>query len=145
MASKKTPLQIRAEKASAIVYAGLTRVQGYTQDRKIKTVLVPGSDAKRYQVILRRPKNGIITTECRVEASSNGYVDCKGNSNGSLCYHSLAAIETAAREAHRRVAFCSTYQAAKKVAQLHSGKIGYLDSHQGHGTLVLVTYDRRQR
>jgi hypothetical protein len=129
-----TRLSDRVTKAKAIQTFILEQQE--TRDGRLRTALVPGSKAKRYQVIVRRPAKGIISTECRLEVGRNGHQNCKGNW-GTVCYHSLATIIKASTKAGATVRFCSSYEDAQLLARM-GGKIGILRSHKGKGELWLV-------
>jgi hypothetical protein len=88
--TKQEGLAIRVDKARRIAKMGLCSITSRDRDGKAKTVTVPGSEGKRYQVIIKR-RNGYWTTECRLECGPAGYKDCLGNSI-TVCYHSFAAI-----------------------------------------------------
>jgi hypothetical protein len=80
-----------------------------TKSGKAHTVLVPGSDAKQYHVILRRFSDR-ITAECRLQ-NGIGHLACPGNSwTKTVCYHSRAAIDFALAEAGMKAYWCTSEQ-----------------------------------
>ena len=129
-----TRLETRVKKAKHI--KTFTTVQKY-QNGKPRVILVPGSEAKRYQVIVRRLDAKTISTECRCETGV-GHVSCPGNSNGYVCYHSIAAVIRSADG--YKVSFCSNREDAQRLQHLAKGTIGNLVSHQGNGRLHFVVY-----
>lgn len=130
----KTNLPNRVEKAKfAAQFAAV--IDRDSKDRP-KVLLVPGTEAKRYRVIIRRFA-GLVTTECHLEAGGIGHQECKGNSNGSICYHSLQAIVASVAEAGKDVYFCANEQDARKLANL-GGSVIRLHSHQGKGEMWMV-------
>ena len=138
-----TRLQARVKKAkAAAAFAGIVTRD---KDGKAKTITVPGTKGKQYQVIVRRITNKKghvykVTTECRVSAGGCGYVNCPGNPK-HVCYHSLAAFLAMAKG--HQVAFCSTWEDAKRLSHLNQGKVGILASHNGSGRLYTVVSKER--
>ena len=80
----------RVSKARRIAEMGLCAITSRDSDSRARTITVPGSNGKKYQVIIRR-NNGSWSAECRLECGSQGYQDCPGNTK-TVCYHSFAAI-----------------------------------------------------
>ena len=110
----------RIEKAHAIANMNLIGVTQRDTEERIKVAVVPGSDGKRYEVIIRR--NSIITAECSliVGKEYSSMIDgerCLGNLN-SLCYHSLAVLVQSAHEAEKLVAFCNRKENAELRARI---------------------------
>lgn len=102
--------------ASAKNVVEFSKVMSRDANGRVKTVLVPGHDAKQYYVILHR-NGGIMEVECALQ-TPNGPIGCPGN-KGGVCYHSLAAVAKAAQENHSQVAFLTTKRDARNVANLH--------------------------
>lgn len=105
---------------------------------RVKTVLVPGSEGKQYEVIIRREKvNGLIvfSGECNCKTSC-GNVPCKGNGK-SVCYHVLIGIMKAVEEHGTKIAFCADEKRAKKLSNL-GGLVFRVTSYQGQGELYAV-------
>jgi hypothetical protein len=55
---------------------------------RAKIVLVPGHKSKRYQVTITRTKQRMICSCQELDLNE----PCKGNSFGTVCYHTLAAL-----------------------------------------------------
>lgn len=91
MTSPKT-LNDRVIEAKAL--ASLSKIVSRDKHGRVSVVLVPGSEATRNQVIIRRFAGGIISCECRKEAGAHGYIPCNGNLKG-VCRHSIAAVMVA--------------------------------------------------
>ena len=108
----------RITKAHGIVKANLTRVLDRTFSGKPKTIYVPGSDGKGYNVILKR-KGSKIKTTCLLQTGI-GSTNCKGNYKVP-CYHSIAAVITAVSEAGMHVAICSHISGAEHINRLRGG------------------------
>jgi hypothetical protein len=130
----------RLDKSQAA--ARFAHVEQTDGDKKVRRVSLPGSDGKRYQVIIRRDaQHGfgkrVITTECRQMVAGDNFVPCKGNTNGHVCYHSVAAVLVAAEKSGHSVAVCKTYGDAQRLSRM-GGAIAVLSSHQGKGILYLV-------
>jgi len=125
-------LKERTTKARAAARFG--HVLSRDKEGRVKTVLLPGTDGKQYQVILRR--RGGLSTECRLD-TGHGHLACAGNSNGHVCYHSLAAVTLASRDAGLTARFCGTEKAAKRLKRL-GGTLISLNSRQGTGRLWIV-------
>lgn len=106
-----TTLTDRITKAQTIARYGLATVLDADAKGTVKTVAVPGTDAKSYQVILRR-ENGAITTECLLNTGA-GTQACKGNGNG-ICYHSMTAVIMAASKSGGKLTLHSTTANARK-------------------------------
>ncbi|RJR12444.1 hypothetical protein C4588_02080 [Candidatus Parcubacteria bacterium] len=106
-----------------------------------KTLLIPGSEGKQYQVIIRRYEKGVdpfISTECQLRVY-NGYLLCPGNVyHSKLCYHSIAAIDFCIAEAKMVGSWCNTYEDALKLNQMKKGKIIKVKSHQSRAEMFVV-------
>ena len=125
-------LKERTTRARAAARFG--KVTSRDRDGRVKVVLLPGTNGKQYQVILRR--EGTLSTECRLD-TGHGHLGCKGNSNGHVCYHSIAAVALASQDAGLSARLCSTETAAKRLARL-GGTLVSLNSCQGIGRLWVV-------
>ena len=110
---------------------GLCSIVTRTRDGKARTITVPGTDGKQYQVIIRRD-NGFWTTECRCRCGAAGYSDCPGNTK-TVCYHSFAAIFAAGLDNGCRVhSVTESLEAASRLKRLViNAVIKSLRSHQG--------------
>lgn len=101
---------------------------------RVKVALVPGSECKIYQVIIRR--NGHISVECNCQTSL-GNVPCKGNGGPTICYHSMAALLVASESAGAEVSFCDNEADARKLENL-GRTVTRITSHQGNGVIWLA-------
>ena len=130
MSHRATRLSKRVEIAkSALPFVGIVE-----RDKagRPKVLLVPGSEGKRYQVILRRFPNG-ISAECRCETGI-GHIPCKGNSlNETVCRHALTAISKSVSLVGMRVSFCQNEQDAKRLSHVTHGKVYPIVSFQSKG------------
>lgn len=99
--TKQERLAERVSKARRIAEMGLCSIVTRTRDGKARTITVPGTDGKQYQVTIRR-NNSFWTTECRCKCGAAGYEDCPGNTK-TVCYHSFAAIFAAGQDNGCRV------------------------------------------
>lgn len=145
MVEKRLTLAERVGKARQIARMGLCSIASRNGKGEAKTVVVPGTDGKQYQVIIRR-KNGFWTTECRLECGSQGYQDCPGNAI-TVCYHSFAAIFTAAEDSSCRVhSVTESLKAASRLKRLIKGKsvIRSLRSHRNGKWFHLVVIKNRK-
>ena len=129
MSHRKTNLSQRVEIAkSALPFVGIVERD---KTGKPKVLLVPGSEGKRYQVILRRVP-GIVSAECRCETEI-GHIPCKGNSlNETVCRHSMTAIAKSVDLVGLHISFCQNERDAKKLAKL-GGKVYPIVSFQSKG------------
>lgn len=119
--TKQERLAERVSKARRIAEMSLPSITSRNGDGEAKTVIVPGTDGKQYQVIIRR-ENGFWTTECRLVAGAAGYKDCPGGLK-TVCYHSFAAIFMAAEDGGCRVhSVTEDLKAASRLKRLVKGK-----------------------
>jgi uncharacterized Zn finger protein len=121
----------RYQKARRIFENNQVGVASRDRDGKIKTAYVPGSNGKRYHVILRR--NGVVSSECRLDTAA-GFQECKGN-HMTVCYHSLAVMLQAAAEQGLEIALCDSEEDAARRSHI-SGKATFVTSHQAPGKKV---------
>ncbi len=109
----------RIKKARIIMQAYLTKTLDVDKQQRPRVVLVPGSEGKQYQVIIRRPDKNTITCECSV-CTSCGDQPCKGNTR-TVCYHSIAAILHCVREKQRRAWVCGDLRSAQLLENATGG------------------------
>lgn len=135
-------LKERVEAARAAARFAL--IQKRDAQGRPSVVLVPGHQAARYQVILRRKGNHgeLMTVECRKEAGVAGYIPCQGNSNGTVCYHAMAAVIAAAEDSGYVVKFSDKPATAIKLKNF-GGQAYVLRSEQGNGELYVTVYKGR--
>jgi len=122
----------RFDKAKLI--AKFCKIKDRDKEGRIKSVLVPGSDAKRYRVILRRER-GHLTTECLL-ITGGGCLACAGNTR-TVCYHSIAALLVVAVEKETKMSICKNEASARKLENL-GGKAYEILSRQGGNPIWIV-------
>jgi len=142
----------------ASLFVGVTQ----EKDGRPKVLVVPGSQGKRYRVILRRSftstANGrmfVISAECAVETGA-GHLSCPGNSpkrgRHTICYHSRAAIDFAVENmkkndrwvpSGKKAHWCETYEDAKKISNMTKGQIVLAKSWQSEGVAWLVVKEQK--
>lgn len=96
---------------------------------KAVRLTVPGHDGRWYVVGIER--KSASATCMRMDYGNEG-VHCAGNSNGTVCYHVLAAMEKIAQESGYKVAWCPNDKVAHKLAHT-GGKVLCVKSAQGQG------------
>ena len=135
-------LKERVEEARAAVRFAL--IQKRDAQGRPSVVLVPGHQAARYQVILRRKGSHgeLMTAECRKEAGPVGYIPCQGNVNSTVCYHAMAAVVAAAGDSGYVVKFSDKPVTAIKLKNF-GGQAYVLRSEQGIGGLYVTVYKGR--
>ena len=104
------------------------KVEILTRDRAglVKTVRVQGT-AETYKVIVRRDNNQ-LSAECLCE-SPLGHIPCAGNTH-SFCYHSIAALRAAAKDATRILRLSEKGKVSLQLMQRCGGKLLPLRSWQ---------------
>jgi len=132
MKKKRTSLSGRVKRAKAS--AAFAKIMSKNKQGAVTKVVVPGHEGKQYQIIIRRVS--ALSTECRLD-TMGGYVPCPGNSNGALCFHSIAALEVAARESKVALSWCQNEREAIRLENL-GGKSFPVMSWQGKGQLWAV-------
>jgi len=125
-------------KSSARKVSEFCQIWSRDQEDRASVVFVPGHDGHRYVVYIER--NGSIGVRC---LRQDVRAECKGNSNGHICYHALAALEVAAEDQGMTVAWCESEQAAKNLANL-GGKVFCVKSLQGSGEAWGVVKDEME-
>ncbi len=97
------------------------KVEILTRDRAglVKTVRVQGT-AETYKVIVRRDGNQ-LSAECLCE-SPLGHIPCAGNTH-SFCYHSIAALRAAAKDATRILRLSEKGKVSLQLMQRCGGKL----------------------
>ena len=83
------------EQAKACALFGKVMSRG--KDNKPTHFVVPGKDAKQYEVFFRRDEIGQITAKCYASTMNGLGPTCKGSIN--ICYHILGALIISAEEA----------------------------------------------
>ena len=133
-----TALAQRTHKAAQLVAGNFYNVTALTHNR-VKAVVIPGSQAKQYEVLLTVWKlhtGQAMYTECRI-STAFGDPPCKGNSNGHICYHAITALMVRAARSQVSISFCSTAKSADRLSRL-GGRVVDIYSRQGRGQLWAV-------
>jgi len=105
-------------RARMIVALDHIKVTGVSGD-KIRSAIVPGTEAKQYEVILSR-QGPVILTECNLMLNGNNKTRCQGDK--WICYHAIAAVIASAKENGFVVKYCKDYQSAQKIVRM-GGKV----------------------
>ena len=132
----KTKLAQRVKRARAA--AEFAAILKRNKNGQPTVIQVPGHSGKRYEQFIRRNdhrKSG-LTVECQLETGF-GHILCPGNSNGTICYHSIAAIEVVVKDCSMKVSWCQTKEIADKLARL-GGRAYPVYSWNGTGILYAV-------
>lgn len=126
----------RFQKAKLIAKMGLCKIVQRDAKGRARHVIVPGTEAKQYNVYLSR-QNGSIHAECEL-ITGNGAVGCRGN-HVTFCTHALSAILASAEGFESAV--CSTVKKAALVARLHArARVTPLVSKGANKVFYLVTW-----
>ena len=99
------------------------------------TYRVPGSDGKSYRVKVRR--DGVLSFQCWQDHDGS---PCRGNENGTVCYHSLATAEKLARDAGKSVSWCANDSDARNLSHL-GGRVFRVVSHTSESAVWGVACD----
>lgn len=108
----KANLPNRVEKAKAAMQ--FAKVTQRDKDGKIRSVILPGSEGKRYQVILRRDNRG-LTSELLLLVNNS---QLKPGYTNQITYHQMAAVQMAANGNGYKVAWCANKNDAERLAKL---------------------------
>lgn len=112
-----------------------TRVVETDKLDRPKILHVPGHKGKTYRVIIRREMG--VTVECHL-MSELGNIPCQGNGNGTICYHSMAAIIAANNYRGTEAAICNSKVDANRLANLKHGRNLRVKSFNGNGEIWVV-------
>lgn len=140
---KQNLLKQKPKASVASQFVGVTKTD---KQGRPSNLIVPGSQGKRYEVILRRFNNAVITGECHLDITY-GHLDCPGNSNRknqTLCYHVRASIDFALKEQNLDGAWCSDYQSALTLNVMKKGTIYTVKSQQSGAVVYLVVSKKVQ-
>lgn len=107
----KDNLPNRVEKARAAVH--FAKITQYDRDGRVKVVIVPGSQSKQYQVILRR--DGKLTSEVNLLVGNQ--IIAPEWKALHISYHAMAAVEIAASEGGYRVTWFANEDGARRYAR----------------------------
>lgn len=117
----KANLPNRVQKAKAAML--FASIQQRDRGGKIKTVIIPGSNGKLYQVIIRRHRG--ISTELLLVTNNS---TIKPKYAAQVTYHQMAVIELAANENGYKLTWCANREDAKRLANL-GGKVFNIRNH----------------
>jgi hypothetical protein len=115
----KRPID-RFQKAHHLAKMSMVKVNKRDGKNRITDAFVAGSEAKTYDVILRRYNPNVIETECLLDTGAGGQ-HCKGGTR-AVCYHALATIIFSAIENKLEASICQTYADAERRQRI-GGKI----------------------
>ena len=107
----KTNLPNRIEKAKAAIH--FAAVTQYDRDGKIRSVILPGTNGKQYQVIVRRA-NG-FSTELLLLVNGN---QVKPSYAAQITYHQMAVVMLAAKENGYKISWCANENDAHRLEKL---------------------------
>lgn len=108
---KAMPKPNRFAKARNLAAMDAVKSLRHDKSGRIINALVPGSQAKTYEVIARREGRNYIETECLLQTGA-GHQDCKGGWS-AVCYHALAVLLTSANQNGLDAAICPTLASAR--------------------------------
>ncbi len=86
---------------------------GMVGNGKNTTYRVPGSNGRSYRVKVRRDR--VLSFQCWQDHDGS---PCRGNGNGTVCYHSLAVAEKLARDTGKSVSWCAMKADAMRLSHL---------------------------
>ncbi len=129
----------RFTKARALVQLNAVKTLRTDRSNRIINALVPGSNAKTYEVIARREGRNYIETECLLQTGA-GHLDCKGGLS-SVCYHAIAVLLTSARDNGLDAAICPTEQIANRRKRIN-GNVYMLRSKHAPGNPLWLVCNR---
>ena len=108
----KENLSERVEKAKAAML--FAKVSQYNTEGKVKSVLLPGSEGRQYQVIIRR-KAGQMSTELLLIANNS---QIKPTYGAQITYHQMSAVMLSAKEQGYNVTWTANRLDAVKLSNL---------------------------
>ena len=115
----------RFDKAHMLVKLDAVKSLKSDKSGRIINALVPGSEAKTYEVIARRDGRNYIETECLLQTGA-GHQDCRGGLS-AVCYHALAVLLTSAKQNGLDAAICQSLANAERRKNI-SGQVYKLQS-----------------
>jgi len=118
----------------AKMIARLGKIMSRDAKGRVKSVMLPGSEATMNRVILRRTFNGLLV-ECHKICGRMGHKDCLGNCSG-VCRHAIAAIIAALEDMGYVAKFRRNEEQAKAVA--HRNKDTALADDNGEPVVLTV-------
>jgi hypothetical protein len=90
------------------------KILSFDKDGKVKTVCLPGSDGKRYYVILRR--DGGLSSELNLDTGL-GLIK-PPYAHIYVTYHSMAAVALAAQQQNMVVKWCANQDDAQRLSRI---------------------------
>lgn len=108
----KENLPDRVEKAKAAML--FAKVSQYDADGKVKSVLLPGSEGKQYQVIIRR-RNGQMSTELLLIVNNQAVKPTYG---AQITYQQMSAVMLSAKEQGYTITWTANRLDAVKLSNL---------------------------
>jgi hypothetical protein len=108
----KENLPDRIQKAKAAML--FAKVSQYDTEGKVKSVLLPGSEGRQYQVIIRR-KAGQMSTELLLIANNS---QIKPTYGAQITYHQMSAVMLSAKEQGYTVTWTANRIDAVKLSNL---------------------------
>jgi uncharacterized Zn finger protein len=115
----------RFTKARLRVKLGDVRTLKRDPSNRIKEAYVSGSNAKLYNVIIRRSGQR-ITAECQLDCG-HGFTRCPGSLQ-AVCYHSLAVLLQSCQDQGLSASLCGSEDHANKRARI-GGTVYKVYSH----------------
>lgn len=125
----KENLPERVEKAKAACM--FAKVSQYDTEGKVKSVYVPGSEGKQYQVIIRR-RNGQMSTELLLIVNNQAVKPTYG---AQITYHQLSAVMLSAKEQGYTVTWTANRLDAVKLSNL-GGTVFHISNHDNPTNLM---------
>ena len=131
----KNNLPNRIEKAKAATHFASCK---YDRDGKLKSVVLPGSNGKSYQVIIRRNRG--MSTELILLV--NGF-QTKPSYAAQVTYHQMAAVMLAASKSGYRVTWCANRDDAARLARLGGRVFGVRNHDNPQSKMWAVMKERK--
>ena len=118
----KDNLPERIQKAKAAML--FAKVSQYDTEGKVKSVLLPGSEGRQYQVIIRR-RNGQMSTELLLIVNNS---QLKPTYGAQITYHQMSAVMLSAKEQGYTVTWTANRLDAVKLSNL-GGTVFHISNH----------------
>ena len=128
----------RVAKAKAAMH--FSKVMQCDADGKPKVFIVPGSEAKQYQVILRR-NNGKMSVEVNLLIGNNG---TKPLYTPTVSYHGMCAVMLAAQDSGYKIVWCASFDDAKRLSNINGSliSVSQFGNHLNKMYCVLIKLDK---
>lgn len=128
-------MSIKSRKQKILQAASTACIVKTDKNGHPKTIRIKGSK-DNYQVNFKIGVGQVEGIDYFVfEASCvklNGWHDCKGNSNGYVCYHSLAGLQKRAQWSGKKLILVKSFQSAVNLLNF-GGQLIKISSTQGEG------------